>query len=647
MKNYNSIYKLGKLDDMLKFMHDCNPTLPINDYMIGLARQEMRKYLGIPSCIERSNKHPHDYQTKIVEFMMKNRGLIVYHKVGSGKTLTAILVSQCFLDRNPYYNVIVITPAGLLDNFKKEMETSYGDIKNSIKYRYYSYQGFCNAYKQGKVDCRRALLIIDEGHNLRTPYHKSKTNGKETGVMNGIITDAAKLASKVLILTGTPLYNSSNDIIQLYNMIKSPLSPKQTPTTFSYDMLKCKISFYDTGKSPDFPKRKNHFIPIEMTPEYLQKYEKLVEDTKVGMQQRGALSLKLYGENNLQIFFNAIRRGVNNLEDENSPKIQWVVQKILNPATPGPIIVFSHWLDAGNKIVASELKKHNVPYAYIRGEVPVKERSEIVKKYNHGIIRVLLISKAGGEGLDLKNTRTIILLEPSWNEASIEQVVGRGVRYKSHILLPPEERKVDVFYLDHIKPTDKEHFTELGAWLKDKDIPLSDKSQRPNCMDPEAISADLYLRSYMKKKEQEIKKYNSILEQMAIENNDCSKLTSKIQLVGTIQKEITQLLQARAWKDSYSKLTFEDLKKYSKESKIGLQVLLNDLKNEGKIIEQLSKTTRLRNMNPKLNLTKVLKQLKAKTAAKTVEQSQLTKSPTASSPDFSPPSHHDGAPDFM
>jgi hypothetical protein len=66
MKNYNSTYKLGRLDNMLKFMHDCNPTLPINDYTIGLARQEMRKHVGIQSCIARSKKHPHDYQTKIV-----------------------------------------------------------------------------------------------------------------------------------------------------------------------------------------------------------------------------------------------------------------------------------------------------------------------------------------------------------------------------------------------------------------------------------------------------------------------------------------------------------------------------------------------------------------------------------------------------
>lgn len=526
MKNYNSIYKLGKLDDMLKFMHDCNPTLPINDYTIGLARQEMRKHVGIPSCIERSKKHPHGYQTNIVEFMMKHRGLIVYHKVGSGKTLTAILVSQCFLDRNPYYKVIVITPAGLLDNFKKEMETSYGNLRNTHKYEYYSYQGFCNAYKQDKVYCQRALLIIDEGHNLRTPYNKSQKTGKETGVMNGIITNAAELASKVLILTGTPLYNSSNDIIQLYNMIRNPFTERKTASSFSYDMLRCKVSFYDTRKSPDFPKRINHFIPIEMSPQFLEKYEKLLEDTKLGMEQRSALSLKLYGENDLQIFFNAIRRGVNNLEDEKSAKIQWTIAKILNPETPGPIIVFSHWLDAGNKIVASELKKHSIPYAYIRGEVSMKQRVEIVKNYNQGKLRVLLISKAGGEGLDLKNTRTIILLEPSWNEASIEQVVGRGIRYKSHANLPPADRKVDVFYLDHVKPTDKDYYDELGLWLKNKDIQLSDKSQRPDCMDPEVISADLYLRSYMKKKEQGIKQYNLILQQMSIENNDCSKKVS-------------------------------------------------------------------------------------------------------------------------
>lgn len=522
MNKHAAMYKLGKAEDMITFMNNCNPDLPINDYTIGLAREEIRKHLGnIPSCLERSEKHPHNYQAKIVDYMMKHRGLIVYHKVGSGKTLTAILVSQCFLDRNPYYSVIVITPAGLLNNFKQEMQTSYGNLRNAHKYEYYSYQSFCNAYKKDAVNCRRALIIIDEGHNLRTPYHKSLRSGKESGIMNKLITDATELASKVLILSGTPLYNSSNDIIQLYNMIKSPFQTRETAKTFRFEKLQCKISFYDPAKNSNFPARKNHFIAIEMSPQYLEKYEKLVEDTKLGLEQRSEFNLRLFGEKDLQIFFNAVRRGVNNLEDEKSAKIQWLIQKILNPTTPGPIIVFSHWLNAGNKIVATELEKHKISYAFIRGEIPVKERAEIVKNYNQGKLKVLLISKAGGEGLDLKNTRTVILLEPSWNQASVEQVVGRAVRFKSHMSLPENKRNVDVFYLDHVKPTYKKYLKQLGEWLKDESIELKDKSKRPDAFNLDVISVDLYLRTFMKKKQSELKRFNKKLVEMSIENNDC------------------------------------------------------------------------------------------------------------------------------
>ena len=37
-------------------------------------------------------------------------------------------------------------------------------------------------------------------------------------------------------------------------------------------------------------------------------------------------------------------------------------------------------------------------------------------------------------------------MEPHWNEAKVQQVIGRGIRYKSHVDLPPEQRKVEVFY---------------------------------------------------------------------------------------------------------------------------------------------------------------------------------------------------------
>ena len=53
---------------------------------------------------------------------------------------------------------------------------------------------------------------------------------------------------------------------------------------------------------------------------------------------------------------------------------------------------------------------------------------------------LLLASGAGSEGLDLKGTRLMQLLEPHWNESRLDQVIGRGIRYRSHEGLPPEDR---------------------------------------------------------------------------------------------------------------------------------------------------------------------------------------------------------------
>ena len=61
-------------------------------------------------------------------------------------------------------------------------------------------------------------------------------------------------------------------------------------------------------------------------------------------------------------------------------------------------------------------------------------------------IDVILLSSSGAEGLDLKNTRQIHIMEPHWNNAKINQVIGRGIRYKSHEKLNKKDRNVSVYY---------------------------------------------------------------------------------------------------------------------------------------------------------------------------------------------------------
>lgn len=73
------------------------------------------------------------------------------------------------------------------------------------------------------------------------------------------------------------------------------------------------------------------------------------------------------------------------------------------------------------------------------------------------IIKVLMITASGAEGISLKNTRYVHIIEPYWHPVRIEQVIGRARRICSHQSLPPELRTVNVFlYLMTFAPSQLE-----------------------------------------------------------------------------------------------------------------------------------------------------------------------------------------------
>ena len=61
------------------------------------------------------------------------------------------------------------------------------------------------------------------------------------------------------------------------------------------------------------------------------------------------------------------------------------------------------------------------------------------------IIKVLMITSSGAEGISLKNVRYVHITEPYWHPVRIEQVIGRARRICSHQELPVELRTVTVF----------------------------------------------------------------------------------------------------------------------------------------------------------------------------------------------------------
>ena len=110
-------------------------------------------------------------------------------------------------------------------------------------------------------------------------------------------------------------------------------------------------------------------------------------------------------------------------------------------------------------------------YAMITGDSRISPNNNFELKaltnddnINGDIIKVVLITKAGSEGLDYKVLRQIHIMEPWYNMSRIEQIIGRGVRNLSHKDLPFEKRNVEIFMYGTILENNSEESADLYVY---------------------------------------------------------------------------------------------------------------------------------------------------------------------------------------
>ena len=81
--------------------------------------------------------------------------------------------------------------------------------------------------------------------------------------------------------------------------------------------------------------------------------------------------------------------------------------------------------------------------------IPKKLRMELEKIFPNNlfgtVIKVIMITASGAEGISLKNVRYVHITEPYWHPVRIEQVIGRARRICSHKNLPVQYQTVKVF----------------------------------------------------------------------------------------------------------------------------------------------------------------------------------------------------------
>lgn len=393
--------------------------------------------------------------------------MLVYHSLGAGKSLAAIGAAE--KADAPY---TAITPASLRPNFRKE-QAKFTDMTTPSTVASY------NSVAKGQVQ-PSDTLIFDEAHKLRSPMSLTTRNA----------TELADKAKHLYLLSGSPIVNHPHDLAPMVRMLTGKeYSPDEFDDKFVDErkispgfwgwlngvestrvpVMKNKEEFaellkghvhYHAPLKPDVEQREERY-ETDLGPEQSQLYKgfwdqlpwvfrwKMQNDYPLSRQELTRLSSFLSGPRQVGLSTYPFMKGKADALKayQQSPKLQQAVtlmQESLAKDKEMRGVVFSNFIDAGLTPYAAALQAANVPHGIFHGGLNDATRKKVVDDYNAGRSRVLLLGPSGSEGISLKGTRLLQILDPHWNSARSEQAVGRGARLDSHTHLPLNDRNMRV-----------------------------------------------------------------------------------------------------------------------------------------------------------------------------------------------------------
>jgi hypothetical protein len=366
----------------------------------------------------------------------------------------------------------VVAPAALKKNYEKEMQKWLGGHPDNLKL---ISQELVARRGIEPYDSPDGLLIADEIHRARDI----------TGQLNQQL--AKSKARKRLLLSGTPVVNQPHDLANLVNLAagKSALpankakfdeqyigsrptpltwwqkfrgmTPGDIPTLQNTGELKNTLNQYvdfHPASTENYPSIKEEVHKVPMGQKQTDLYNTLMGQAPLMTRLRVKWQLPPTKSDlaRMKFFLTGPRQAsdsnleyITNKKNLEAAKAQEAFNYFKDQNKKDPsykVVAYDNYLASGVEPYRQLLEKSKIPYGMFTGEVGNKQRNEMVKQYNANKLKALLISSAGAEGLDLKNTNLVQLLSPHWNAAREKQVIGRAARYKSHEKLPPEKQNV-------------------------------------------------------------------------------------------------------------------------------------------------------------------------------------------------------------
>lgn len=397
-----------------------------------------------------------EYQNEGVKWMKEftdsGFNVILADEMGLGKTIQtlALLAAK---KRKDDPTALIICPASLLENWRRECEkfipsfkvTALSGTKRGIYWENAAdYDLMICSYavaRRDALDIKRteiSYLILDEAQHIKNPQTANAQSCKNIK------------AAHRLVLTGTPLENSPDDLWSIFDFLQPGMlgsfnSFKKyyhgigAAEELQHDLTERVSPFIKRRTKQDvcreLPPKIEQTLYCEMSSAQRALYDSILTQSRKQIKQLQKEGVK---KANFEVLTTLMRlrqacchpallpdeQG----KDMEACKLELLKELVLeNIDSNQKMLIFSQFTSLLS-IIREWLEEENIRYEYLDGTT--KKRQDRVDNFNNNDnIPVFLLSlKAGGTGLNLTSASTVIIYDPWWNPAVESQATDRTHR---------------------------------------------------------------------------------------------------------------------------------------------------------------------------------------------------------------------------
>jgi SNF2 family DNA or RNA helicase len=375
---------------------------------------------------------PYPYQLEGIAFLMPRHAALLADEMGLGKTVQSILALRLLFSAGLIRRALLVCPKPLVHNWSRELriwaedlpfEVIGGDTETRraawlvsncplklINYELLTRDAPFLADEQVRFD----VVVLDEAQRIKN--RESKTAQVVRSIQR----------ERSWALTGTPIENKPEDLVNLFAFVDPERIPADTPAKRLPQLTAdCILRRTKEDVLTDLPPKTIRDTVLELTPAQREAYE-LAE-------KEGVIRLNALGETiSVQHIFELVMRlkQICNFDPltKQSAKLEQLLADLAEVAESGrKAIVFSQWVEP-LELIAQKVRPLG-PLQY-HGRVPSRDRQAILERFQSDPTKhvILMSYGTGGVGLNLQFTNYVFLFDRWWNPAVEDQAINRAHR---------------------------------------------------------------------------------------------------------------------------------------------------------------------------------------------------------------------------